>query len=175
VKKMGLSTLDPSGQKVLMRVDFNVPLDKDRNITDDTRILAALPSIKHILEGGGSLVLMSHLGRPQGKVDLAYSLRPVADRLSELLSSPVKFATDTVGADAGAKVFEYYAGAIGHLCGQTIPVARGGFNFTLRQPMGAIADGPGGVGRGADDDVDAAAVRCVEAAVDEAADPPAEL
>jgi len=100
---MGLSSLDPAGRKVLMRVDFNVPLDKDRNITDDTRILAALPSIKYVLEGGGSVVVMSHLGRPEGRIDPALSLRPVADRLSELLAFPVKFATDTVGADARAK------------------------------------------------------------------------
>lgn len=103
MKKMGLSSLDPAGRKVLMRVDFNVPLDKDRNITDDTRILAALPSIKYVLEGGGSVVVMSHLGRPEGRIDPALSLRPVADRLSELLAFPVKFATDTVGADARAK------------------------------------------------------------------------
>jgi len=71
VKKLGLSTLEAAGQKVLMRVDFNVPLDKERNITDETRIVAALPSINHIIEAGGSVVLISHLGRPQGKVDAA--------------------------------------------------------------------------------------------------------
>ena len=102
-KKLGLATLDPRDQKVLMRVDFNVPLDGEQNITDDTRIRAALPSIRHIIDGGGSLILMSHLGRPKGKIDPAASLRPVADRLVELVDGPVKFATDTIGPDAVAK------------------------------------------------------------------------
>jgi phosphoglycerate kinase len=99
-KKLELSHLDPTGLKVLMRVDFNVPLDNNKNITDDTRIRAALPSIKHVLDGGGSVVLMSHLGRPKGRIDPAFSLRPVADRLAELVSAPVKFALDSVGPDA---------------------------------------------------------------------------
>lgn len=102
-KKQGLSDLDPSGQKVLMRVDFNVPLDAERNITDDTRITAALPSIKHVINGGGSLILMSHLGRPKGKIDASASLRPVADCLANLVDGPVKFASDTVGPDAVEK------------------------------------------------------------------------
>ncbi len=111
-KKQGLSTLDPQGQKVLMRVDFNVPLDGERNITDETRITAAMPSIRHIIDGGGALILMSHLGRPKGKIDLAASLRPVADRLADLMDCPVKFATDTVGADAQAKAVGLKPGEI---------------------------------------------------------------
>lgn len=103
MKKMGLDRLDAQGQKVLMRVDFNVPLDGAGKITDDTRIRAALPSIRRILEDGGSLILMSHLGRPKGKVVPELSLRPVADRLAELLDSPVRFASDTVGEDARAR------------------------------------------------------------------------
>jgi len=103
MKKMGLDRLDAQGQKVLMRVDFNVPLDGAGKITDDTRIRAALPSIRRILEDGGSLILMSHLGRPKGKVVPELSLRPVADRLAELLDSPVRFAGDTVGEDARAR------------------------------------------------------------------------
>lgn len=99
-KKLGLTQLDPSGRKVLMRVDFNVPLDRDRRVSDDTRIRAALPSIRRVLEGGGSLVLMSHLGRPKGEPDPALSLRPVADRLSELVEAPVRFAGDSVGEEA---------------------------------------------------------------------------
>ncbi|MFT5233063.1 MAG: phosphoglycerate kinase [Candidatus Krumholzibacteriia bacterium] len=112
VKKLGLSTLNPAGQKVLMRVDFNVPLDKECNITDDTRIVAALPSVNHIIDGGGSVVLMSHFGRPKGAPDPAFSLRPVADRLSELVSVPVKFASDTVGPDAREKVASLQPGEI---------------------------------------------------------------
>jgi len=99
-EKLSLGQLDPTGLKVLMRVDFNVPLDKERRITDDTRIQAALPSIRYVLEKGGSLILMSHLGRPKGKPDPAFSLRPVADRLAELVDVPVRFAADTVGPEA---------------------------------------------------------------------------
>ena len=110
--KLNLAQLDPEGQRVLMRVDFNVPLDRDFRITDDTRITAALPSIQHLVEGGASLVLMSHLGRPKGAADPAFSLRPVADRLAEVLDVPVKFASDTVGPDAEAKVAQLKAGEV---------------------------------------------------------------
>ena len=110
--KKNLRDFQADGLKVLMRVDFNVPLDHDRNITDDTRIKAALPSIKKILETGGSVILMSHLGRPKGKIDPAMSLRPVADRLAELLDAPVKFAMDTVGPDARAKATGLQRGEI---------------------------------------------------------------
>jgi len=98
--KLDLTDFDPAGLRILMRVDFNVPLDGDRNITDDTRIRAALPSVRKIIDGGGSVILMSHLGRPKGVIDPAMSLRPVADRLAELVDAPVKFALDTVGPDA---------------------------------------------------------------------------
>ena len=103
MKKANLAQFDPRDRRVLMRVDFNVPLDQDRQISDDTRIRAALPSIRHIVAGGGRLVLMSHLGRPKGNIKPEFSLRPVADRLGELLDVPVKFAVDTVGPDATAK------------------------------------------------------------------------
>lgn len=102
-KKMDLNGFDPTGLKVLMRVDFNVPQDGDRTITDDTRIKACLPSINKILTGGGSAILVSHLGRPKGKINPGFSLRPVADRLAELVDAPVKFAVDTVGEDARAR------------------------------------------------------------------------
>jgi phosphoglycerate kinase len=112
MNKLGLADFQAAGLKVLMRVDFNVPLDADRNITDDTRITAALPSIKHILATGGSVILMSHLGRPKGKIDAALTLRPVADRLAELVDAPVKFALDTVGPDARKKASSLVAGEI---------------------------------------------------------------
>lgn len=102
MNKLSLSRLDPRGRRVLMRVDYNVPLDKERRITDDTRITATLPSLRHVLEGGGSLVLMSHLGRPKGAPDPAYSLRPVADRLAELIAAPIRFAPDVAGPQAQA-------------------------------------------------------------------------
>jgi len=87
------------GRRVLVRVDFNVPLDGQR-ITDDTRIRAALPTIRMLREGGARVVLMSHLGRPKGKVAPEFSLAPVAQRLSELLGVPVALAPDCVGPEA---------------------------------------------------------------------------
>jgi phosphoglycerate kinase len=94
--KLSISDLDLKGRRVFMRVDFNVPM-KDGKITDATRIEASLPSIKHVLEHGGRLILASHLGRPKGKADAKYSLQPVSRTLSELLSRPVLFADDCVG------------------------------------------------------------------------------
>ncbi|HMM40502.1 MAG TPA: phosphoglycerate kinase [Thermomicrobiales bacterium] len=99
---MAFRTLDQlgvAGKRALVRVDFNVPLDGDR-ITDDTRIQAALPTIRTLLDRGAAVILVSHLGRPKGKVDAKYSLRPVADRLSEVLGMPVRLASDVVGPSA---------------------------------------------------------------------------
>ena len=90
------------GKKVLLRCDFNVPLDKSGAITDDTRITAALPTIKYVLEKGGVAILCSHLGRPKGGFAPELSLKPVAERLSELLSLPVKMAPDCVGDEVRA-------------------------------------------------------------------------
>ncbi len=101
--KKTIADLDVTGKKVLMRVDFNVPL-KDGAITDDRRIVMALPTIQHVLDGGGSVVLMAHLGRPKGEPDPQYSLKPAADRLGELLGEGVvQMAIDTDGDDAHAK------------------------------------------------------------------------
>lgn len=111
-KKMNLKDFQAEGRKVLMRVDFNVPLDGERNITDETRIQAALPSVHRILDTGGSVILMSHLGRPKGQIDPTMSLRPVADRLGELLDVPVKFALDTVGPDAQEKAAALQRGEV---------------------------------------------------------------
>ncbi|MCA9246057.1 MAG: phosphoglycerate kinase [Planctomycetales bacterium] len=102
--KRSISDLDVAGKTVLVRVDFNVPLDGDR-ITDDRRIRMALPTIQTILAGGGRAILMSHLGRPTGEPsDSQFSLAPVAKRLAELLGQDVSFATDVVGEDARSKV-----------------------------------------------------------------------
>jgi phosphoglycerate kinase len=94
--KLQLQDLDLKGKKVLVRVDFNVPLNKDGSIADDTRLRESLPSIQHILKEGGSALLMSHLGRPKG-VDPQFSLKPCALALSKLLNRPVQMAEDCVG------------------------------------------------------------------------------
>lgn len=103
--KKTIADISLAGKTVLVRVDFNVPLDESQQITDDRRIRMAMPTIEKILAGGGRVVLMSHLGRPQGKGDEPrFSLRPAAERLAQLLDRPVAFSADTVGDDARAKV-----------------------------------------------------------------------
>ena len=97
--KKTLKDIVLQGRIVLMRCDFNVPLDEHRNITDDRRITSALPSIKYILEQGAALVLCSHLGRPKGEVKPELSLKPVAQRLEDLLGLKVIMAPDCVGAE----------------------------------------------------------------------------
>jgi phosphoglycerate kinase len=97
--KLSIKDLDLKGQRVFIRVDFNVPL-KNGTIGDDTRIKSSLPTIQYALEQGATVVLASHLGRPKGKVNAEMSLRPVADRLSALLGRPVAFAADCIGDQA---------------------------------------------------------------------------
>src|SRR5687767_6202289 len=94
--KKTVADVDVRGKRVLMRVDFNVPLEGSR-ITDDRRIQQALPTIRNVLDRGGRLILMSHLGRPKGGPEPKYSLKPAATRLGELLKKPVKFAEDSIG------------------------------------------------------------------------------
>jgi 3-phosphoglycerate kinase len=102
--KRSITGLDVQGKRVLVRVDFNVPQDKTGAITDDTRIRAALPTINHLVSGGAKVILMSHLGRPDGQPKPEYSLAPVASRLGDLVSAPVKFSPDCVGPVAEAAV-----------------------------------------------------------------------
>ena len=96
--KKTVADVDVKGKRVLMRVDFNVPLEGSR-ITDDRRIQQALPTIKSVLDRGGRLILMSHLGRPKGGPEPRYSLKPAADRLKQLLGKDVKFANDSIGPE----------------------------------------------------------------------------
>ncbi len=92
-----IRNIDLKGKRVFVRVDFNVPLNAKRQITDDTRIRAALPTLTHVLENQGRLIVASHLGRPKGQVKPEFSLAPVAERLSELLDRPVAMAPDCIG------------------------------------------------------------------------------
>ncbi|MFQ6048287.1 MAG: phosphoglycerate kinase, partial [Phycisphaerae bacterium] len=97
--KKTVADVEVSGKRVLMRVDFNVPLDDQRNITDDRRIVKALPTIRNVLQRGGRLILMSHLGRPDGRPDPKYSLAPCARRLGQLLGQDVRMLPDCIGPE----------------------------------------------------------------------------
>lgn len=100
MNKLSIDDIELKGKRVLVRVDFNVPLDENLNITDDIRISSSLPTIKKIISEGGKAILMSHLGRPKGGPNPKYSLKPTAKRLSELLGKEVKLAPDCIGSEA---------------------------------------------------------------------------
>ena len=99
---MTISNYNFAGKKAIVRVDFNVPLDENGHITDDTRIRGALPTLKYILEQGGALIIMSHMGKPKGKVNPKMSLRQIVDAVSAALGTPVQFAEDCAKAKAQA-------------------------------------------------------------------------
>ncbi len=101
--KKTVADVDVKSKRVLMRVDFNVPIE-DGKIGDDRRVTQALPTIKSVIDRGGRLILMSHLGRPKGGPEARYSLKPVAEHLAKLLGKPVGFASDCIGAEAAQKV-----------------------------------------------------------------------
>ncbi len=107
-----IDQLPIDGKRVLLRVDFNVPLTPEGNVADDSRVRMSLPTIRHALKRGGRLILMSHLGRPKGKVVPALSLRPVAERLSEILERPVSLAPDCVGPEVKKAVASLGEGEI---------------------------------------------------------------
>ena len=110
--KKTLWDLDVEGRKVLVRVDYNVPMDESGKITDDTRIRASLATIKYLLANKAAVILMAHLGRPKGTVNKKYSLQPVAAYLAELLGVPVKFAGDCIGPEAEAAADKLVPGEI---------------------------------------------------------------
>ncbi|MGC9330202.1 MAG: phosphoglycerate kinase, partial [Candidatus Hinthialibacter sp.] len=104
MNKKTVDDINPQGKRVLVRVDFNVPLDENRNVTDDTRIRAALPTIKSLMDRGGRVILMSHLGRPKGQVKEEFRLEPAAKKLSELLGKPVSSLKDCIGDGVKAAI-----------------------------------------------------------------------
>ena len=108
--KKSVEDIDVSGKKVIVRCDFNVPQDENGAITDDKRIVAALPTIKYLLEHNAAVILCSHLGRPKGEFKMKYSLAPVAARLTELLGQEVKLAKDVIGEDAKKMASELQCG-----------------------------------------------------------------
>ena len=112
MNKKTIKDIDLKGKKVLVRCDFNVPMDENKNITDNTRIVAALPTIKYLLENNCAVILCSHLGRPKGEFKPEFSLAPVAKELSKLLDKEVIMAKDVVGEDANKKAKELQAGQV---------------------------------------------------------------
>ena len=112
MNKKGIQDIDVAGKKVLMRVDFNVPINEDGSVGDDTRIEAALPTFRYVLEQGGSLILMSHLGRPKGQVKPEFTLKPVAAALGAKLGKEIAFASDCVGEEAESKAAALRAGDV---------------------------------------------------------------
>jgi phosphoglycerate kinase len=112
MNKITIDDLDLSGKRVLVRVDFNVPLDEAQNVTDAKRIVETLPTIRKIIDTGGRAILMSHLGRPKGKPKPEFSLRPVARKLEELIGKQIRFAEDCIGGDAEKAVADLGNGDI---------------------------------------------------------------
>ena len=112
MSKKTVKDIDLRGKKVFVRCDFNVPMDENKNITDNTRIVAALPTIKYLLENNCAVILCSHLGRPKGEFKPEFSLAPVAKELSKLLDKEVIMAKDVVGEDANKKAKELQAGQV---------------------------------------------------------------
>ena len=112
MNKKTVKDIDLKGKKVLVRCDFNVPMDENRNITDSTRIVAALPTIKYLLEQNCAIILCSHLGRPKGEFKPEFSLKPVAKELSKLLDKEIIMAEDVIGEDAKTKATNLQKGQI---------------------------------------------------------------
>lgn len=112
MNKKTIEDIDVKDKKVFVRCDFNVPLDENRNITDDTRIVAALPTIKYLADNGAKVILCSHLGRPKGGFEEKYSMKPVAKRLSEVLGKNIVMANDVIGEDAKSKIAEMKNGDV---------------------------------------------------------------
>ena len=112
MNKKTIRDIDLKGKKVLVRCDFNVPMDEQQNITDNTRIVAALPTIEYLLEQNCAIILCSHLGRPKGEVKPEFSLKPVAKELSKLINKEVIMSKDVIGEDAKTKAIDLKQGQI---------------------------------------------------------------
>ena len=139
MNKKTVKDIDLKGKRVLMRVDFNVPM-QDGKVTDDKRIKASLPTIKYVLDQGASLILMSHLGRPKGGPDPEFSLRPAAEVLSSHLGIPVKMAPDCVGPEVEAMAKELKPGEVLMLENTRFHKGEEKNDLELAKQMAALAD-----------------------------------
>ena len=137
--KLSIDQVSFENRRILMRVDFNVPL-KDGQITDDTRIRAALPSIQHIVAAKGKLVLMSHMGRPKGERKMEFSLAPVAQRLGELLDQKVVLAPDCIGDETNGIVNAMTGGDVVLLENVRFHTAETDNDATFSQALAAHGD-----------------------------------
>jgi phosphoglycerate kinase len=138
--KKTLNDIEIAGKRVLVRVDFNVPLNDQQQITDDTRIRAALPTIRHLLDGGAAVVLMSHLGRPKGQRVDSMSLAPVASHLSSLLGVEVALAADCIGAAVLAQATQLRAGQVLLLENLRFHAEEEGNDSAFAKGLGALGD-----------------------------------
>jgi phosphoglycerate kinase len=139
MNKKTVRDIDLKGKRVLMRVDFNVPMQNGK-VSDDKRIRASLPTIKYVLDQGASLILMSHLGRPKGGPDPEFSLRPAAEVLSSLLGIPVKMAPDSVGAEVEALAKQLKPGEVLMLENTRFHAGEEKNDLNLARQMAALAD-----------------------------------
>jgi phosphoglycerate kinase len=139
MNKKTVKDIDLTGKRVLMRVDFNVPM-QDGKVSDDKRIRAALPTIQYVLDSGASLILMSHLGRPKGVSDPTFSLRPASEALSTLIERPVKMAPDCVGPKVEAMAKELQPGEVLMLENTRFHAGEEKNDLELAKQMAALAD-----------------------------------
>jgi phosphoglycerate kinase len=132
--------IDVRDKRVFVRVDFNVPLDENGKVSDNTRIVAALPTITHLINGGAKVILASHLGRPKSKPDPKFSLKPAAEELALLLDKPVQFAEDCVGPDVVAAVNSLSSGNVLLLENVRFHPGEEGNDPEFSKQLGALAD-----------------------------------
>lgn len=141
MNKKTIKDIDVKGKRVLVRCDFNVPLDENGKITDNTRIVAALPTIKYLMDNGAKVILCSHLGRPKGEANPKYTLKPVAEELDRLLGKEVKFANDITGESAKAVTSSLSDGEVALLENVRYDAREEKNDDTLAEELAKLSDG----------------------------------
>lgn len=141
MNKKTVKDIDVKGKRVLVRCDFNVPLDENGKITDNTRIVAALPTIKYLMDNGAKVILCSHLGRPKGEANPKYTLKPVAEELDRLLGKEVKFANDITGESAKAVTSSLNDGEVALLENVRYDAREEKNDDTLAEELAKLSDG----------------------------------